>query len=209
MPSQQASKKPMKAQRLDKKNNQAREPIVILPNYVLSNSTVNNKPEKINYAFGTSPFGRFLVAATEIGVCQLDFIDNNDVSYVIAKLGQAWPKAELINQPPQHLDIIESAFHSTRALTEQLPLHLSGTEFQLKVWRALLSIPCGSLSTYAEVAGKIKQAKASRAVGTAIGANPVAFFVPCHRVIRNNGSLGGYRWGIERKQAVIDWERNF
>ena len=89
---------------------------------------------------------------------------------------------------------------------EEIKLHLKGTDFQLKVWETLLKIPFGNLSTYGTIAKQIEKPSASRAVGTAIGDNPVAFLIPCHRVIQSTGTLGGYMWGIDRKQAIIGWE---
>lgn len=207
MPSQQASKKPMKAQQLSKEANQARESGVVLPTCIHSNSKAIYTPQQVNCAVGNSPFGYFFLAATEIGVCQLDFIDDRDITNSISKLGQTWPEAKIINQPSQHLSCIENFFQGNGPITQQLSLHLIGSEFQLKVWRAMLGIPSGSICTYAEVAKAVGQSKAVRAVGTAIGANPVAFFVPCHRVVRKDGTLGGYRWGVTRKQALQNWEQ--
>ena len=89
---------------------------------------------------------------------------------------------------------------------KKVKLHLKGTPFQIKVWNALLHIPSGSLKSYLDIAGEIGDAKASRAVGTAIGSNPIAYLIPCHRVITSSGNLGGYHWGIDRKSAIIGYE---
>lgn len=97
-------------------------------------------------------------------------------------------------------------FSENKAGIEKVKLHLNGTAFQLKVWKALLAIPVGQLTTYGELASKIGKPKAARAVGTAIGKNPMAYMVPCHRVVQSDGGLGGYRWGKKRKRKIIEWE---
>ena len=102
---------------------------------------------------------------------------------------------------------VEAFFQGQQVNTERLSLHVTGSEFQIKVWQALLDIPLGHTATYTDIANTVGHSEAVRAVGTAIGSNPVAFLVPCHRVIRKSGELGGYRWGVSRKQAIIDWEK--
>ncbi|GHV21152.1 methylated-DNA--protein-cysteine methyltransferase [Bacteroidia bacterium] len=159
---------------------------------------------RINYSFGSSPFGDILVAATSKGICFMSFAEDKRKS--LNSLREKFPNAEYAPVP----DIIQqramSIFKQDWSDLNEIKLHLKGTEFQLKVWETLLKIPMGELVTYGDVALKINNPKASRAVGTAIGENPVAFLIPCHRVIRSSGEFGGYHWGIDRKATIIGWE---
>lgn len=159
---------------------------------------------RINYSYAESPFGNILVASTHKGICYMAFA--NDKADAFSTLHNHFPNAhfrqitDLIQQ--NALDI----FSKDWSQTDQIKLHLKGTDFQLKVWETLLKIPVGKLSTYGNIAGEIHNPKASRAVGTAIGSNPVAYIIPCHRVIRSTGTFGGYMWGPSRKTAIIGWE---
>lgn len=158
----------------------------------------------INYSFASSPFGQILVASTPKGICHMSFSD--DETYSLYDLKHRFPNA--IFRP--FVDgLQQNALHIfTHEWTElsQIKLHLKGTEFQLKVWETLLKIPMGKLTSYGNIAGQIARPNASRAVGTAIGSNPVAFLIPCHRVIQSGGKPGGYMWGLTRKSAIIGWE---
>ncbi|MEQ9425895.1 MAG: methylated-DNA--[protein]-cysteine S-methyltransferase [Cyclobacteriaceae bacterium] len=157
----------------------------------------------INYSFGDSPFGRFLVASTDRGVCNVLFADNDEDS--LAELSERWPKASLTeNAASNHSGVFQFLNHEQDP--EKFKLHLKGTDFQLKVWEALLRIPEGQLTSYGHIATEIEQPTASRAVGTAIGSNPVGYIIPCHRVIKNGGGFGNYRWGQNRKMAMIGYE---
>ncbi|MGN6291178.1 MAG: bifunctional helix-turn-helix domain-containing protein/methylated-DNA--[protein]-cysteine S-methyltransferase [Chitinophagaceae bacterium] len=158
----------------------------------------------INYSYAESPFGNILVASTAKGICYMAFADNEADAF--QQLKQQFPNARY----QQMVDMIQQNAlyiftHDWKQLS-QIKLHLKGTEFQLKVWETLLKIPMGQLSTYGEIAAKIQTPKASRAVGTAVGDNPVAFLIPCHRVIQSSGSFGQYHWGSTRKTAMIGWE---
>lgn len=159
---------------------------------------------QINYSFAESPFGNLIVASTARGVCHLAF--QEDEGLAIQDLMALFPNA----QYKRNLDMLQQhalfLFQHDWSKLSQVKLHLKGTEFQLKVWEALLHIPMGKLSTYGEIASHLGNPNASRAVGTAIGSNPVAFLIPCHRVIQSTGMLGGYRWGETRKTAIIGWE---
>lgn len=158
----------------------------------------------ISYRFAASPFGRLMIASTTKGVCSLAFVD--DDGQALKDLQQQFPKATLQQRAdPIQQDALRLFQSDWRNLPE-VKLHLKGTPFQLKVWEALLKIPMGKLSSYGTLAKSIRQPSASRAVGTAIGNNPVAFLIPCHRVIRSTGSFGGYMWGNTRKAAIIGWE---
>ena len=159
----------------------------------------------IDYGVYNSPFGDIFVAATARGICKLSFIDQDKVELHIDDLQRRWPKATLCNRDSQRLKIIESLFANQQP-DRPLSLHVSGTNFQINVWRALLQIPEGSLNSYSQVAEAVGRPKAARAVGTAIGSNPVAFFIPCHRVLQQSGSIGGYHWGTTRKHAIHAWE---
>ncbi|TKK66136.1 methylated-DNA--[protein]-cysteine S-methyltransferase [Ilyomonas limi] len=158
----------------------------------------------INYSFAESPFGNLVVAATAKGVCYMAFEEGEDKA--VADLKGKFPNATF----HQKLDLMQQnalfIFQNDWSKLHQIKLHLKGTDFQLKVWETLLKIPMGQLSTYGAIAQKIKQPSASRAVGTAIGSNPVAFLIPCHRVIQSTGTLGGYMWGSTRKAVMIGWE---
>lgn len=158
----------------------------------------------INYSYAETPFGNILVASTPKGICHMAFAD--DEQQALTDLQLHFPKAHF----KQMLDIIQQnalyIFTHDWSKLHQIKLHLRGTDFQLKVWETLLKIPMGQLSTYGSIAEQIKNPKASRAVGTAIGSNPVAFLIPCHRVIQSTGTFGGYMWGPTRKTAIIGWE---
>jgi AraC family transcriptional regulator of adaptative response/methylated-DNA-[protein]-cysteine methyltransferase len=158
----------------------------------------------IHYSFAESPFGDLIVASTPKGICYMAFADNQQEAF--ANLQQYFPKAsytQMVDLIQQHALYI---FRHDWSQLHQIKLHLKGTDFQLKVWETLLKIPMGNLSTYGNIAEQIKRPNASRAVGTAIGSNPVAFLIPCHRVIQSSGVFGGYMWGPTRKTAIIGWE---
>lgn len=158
----------------------------------------------INYSFTGSPFGKILVSSTQKGVCSMAFVE--DDHQALDDLKMKFPNASFQNQPDNHQQNALSIFNNDWSQLPKIKLHLKGTDFQLKVWEALLKIPMAKLSTYGRVAESIKNPKASRAVGSAIGSNPVAFLIPCHRVIQSTGKFGGYRWGKTRKTAMIGWE---
>ncbi len=158
----------------------------------------------INYSFAESPFGNIIIASTPKGICHIAFYDEERLA--LDNLQSQFPAAKyqlLLDKEQQNTLYIFS--HDWSKLN-QVKLHLKGTDFQLKVWEALLKIPMGKLSTYGSIAKNLQNPNASRAVGTAIGDNPVAFLIPCHRVIQSSGALGGYHWGINRKTAMIGWE---
>jgi AraC family transcriptional regulator of adaptative response/methylated-DNA-[protein]-cysteine methyltransferase len=158
----------------------------------------------INYSFAESPFGNIIVASTLKGICHIAFYDNENIA--LANLQRQFPAAayqQILDKEQQNALYIFS--HDWSKL-HQIKLHLKGTDFQLKVWEALLKIPMGKLATYGNIAKQLQNPNASRAVGTAIGDNPVAFLIPCHRVIQSSGALGGYHWGVNRKTAIIGWE---
>ncbi|NRF39904.1 methylated-DNA--[protein]-cysteine S-methyltransferase [Pedobacter foliorum] len=158
----------------------------------------------INYSYAESPFGSLIVASTGKGICYMAFAD--DQNEALEALKNNFPNA----QYHQLLDMIQQnalyIFTQDWSRINEIKLHLKGTAFQLKVWETLLKVPIGGLSTYATIAASINNPKASRAVGSAVGDNPVAFLIPCHRVIKSTGEFGQYHWGSSRKTAIIGWE---
>ncbi|MBZ0309723.1 MAG: methylated-DNA--[protein]-cysteine S-methyltransferase, partial [Anaerolineae bacterium] len=153
------------------------------------------------YGIYPTPFGDAVLAVTERGICGLDFITTCED--VILNLIQAeWPLAELKASREKTQPVLEQIF----SMDTPLSLFLKGTNFQIKVWESLLKIPFGQFATYEDIATSIGQPTAARAVGSAVGSNPVAFLIPCHRVIRKTGAFGNYKWGLSRKKAIIGWE---
>lgn len=152
----------------------------------------------ISYEFVVSPFGKLLIASTLKGICHMSFVDADNIDDVRRR----FPNATFVAQEKWGSKV-DAIFEGDWS---EIKLHLKGTSFQLKVWEALLRIPMGELATYGSIANEIESPKASRAVGTAIGSNPVGFLIPCHRVIRSTGVIGDYMWGSTRKTALIGWE---
>ena len=158
----------------------------------------------ITYAHYPTLFGELLIAATEKGICYVAFEEKEREAVLTLKA--MYPEARYNEAPHGLHQAVLAFFAKDWQQLETVKLHLRGTDFQLKVWEALLKIPAGQVSTYQHIAQQIARDKASRAVGNAIGSNPVAFLIPCHRVIQSSGLLGGYRWGVNRKSALIGWE---
>jgi len=167
----------------------------------------NTQALAINYGFCETPIGRCLLGVCEGRICYLAFAPDGSDSEVLGDLAARWSGASL----SQDVEVATMAMHSNFPATESssrvIKLLVQGTEFQIQVWQALLKIPYASLSTYAQVANAVGRPKATRAVGTAIGANPIAWLIPCHRVVRSDGGLGGYRWGLAAKKACLDFEK--
>jgi AraC family transcriptional regulator, regulatory protein of adaptative response / methylated-DNA-[protein]-cysteine methyltransferase len=158
----------------------------------------------ITYQFADTLFGSVLVANTPKGICHLAFYqEKNDA---LSALHREFPHATFVAETHPMQENALRIFRRDWDHLQQVKLHLKGTAFQLKIWEALLKIPAGQLSTYGRIATTVGNPAASRAVGTAIGSNPVAFLIPCHRVIQASGHLGGYMWGTTRKKAIIGWE---
>lgn len=157
----------------------------------------------INYSFVDTPFGEMLVASTKWGLCYMAFVDSH--SFALEELKSRLPRA--VYQCCED-DVQRRAVAILKGVpTEKIELHIKATDFQWQVWDVLLQIPLGESLTYGEIARRIGRPTACRAVGTAVGDNPIAFLIPCHRVIRSTGTLGGYRWGGSRKSALLRWER--
>lgn len=158
----------------------------------------------INYSFAESPFGNLIIASTLKGICHMAFYSSENEG--LLGLQSKFPNALFTEKPDIMQQNALSIFKNDWRRISEIKLHLKGTPFQLKVWEALLKIPMGKLSTYGTIAKEIKNPDASRAVGTAIGSNPIAYLIPCHRVIQSTGEFGGYMWGPERKTAILGWE---
>ncbi len=160
---------------------------------------------KIEYSIHATPFGDAFVALTPRGVCNLAFVGHEGCDAHLSALRRQWPYAEIRENPASALPIVAAMF-GRRKPDGPLSLYVSGTNFQTNVWRALLAIPPGSVMSYTQVASAVGRPHAARSVARAIGANPVALLIPCHRVIRQSGELAGYRWGENRKRAMLAWE---
>ena len=157
----------------------------------------------IFYSYPDTIFGSACVASTNKGICYLAF---GDTATTYKELVEMFPRANFIHQQQTiHLEAVAFMQNPANAL-KPLQLHIKGTDFQLKVWDALLKIPLGNLTTYGNISNHLSNPNANRAVGTAVGSNPVSFIIPCHRVIRSSGELGGYHWGLDLKVAMIGWE---
>jgi AraC family transcriptional regulator of adaptative response/methylated-DNA-[protein]-cysteine methyltransferase len=158
----------------------------------------------IGYGIHPTPFGECLLGVTERGICHLSFVEETGTAAAFADFRQRWQRAELYESLQETETYVGQIFESHSPTG--LRLHLRGTNFQLKVWEALLQIPAGRVTHYQDVAAQLGMPTASRAVGTAVGNNPIAVLIPCHRVIRRDGGLGGYRYGLTRKKALLGWE---
>lgn len=168
-----------------------------------------NKGEglRIFYGFHPTPFGHCLLAVTERGICHLAFVQNGGRTKALKVLKEKWENAKVTVNPKLTQPLVDQIFNPLKHGRPQ-PLHLllSGTNFQIKVWEALLKIPAGAVSSYEDIAARLGMPKASRAVGNAVAHNPIAYIIPCHRVVRKLGEFGNYRWGAARKKAMLGWE---
>ncbi|MBF9049952.1 methylated-DNA--[protein]-cysteine S-methyltransferase [Roseobacter sp. HKCCD9010] len=156
----------------------------------------------IRYGWFDSPFGEALAMGTERGLCGMAFASETGREATFADMRARWPKAIYLEDPAALADWVAAAFGQTG----EARLHLIGAPFQIKVWEALLAIPSGQVTTYSEIAQAIGNPKAVRAVGTAVGRNPVSWLIPCHRALRKSGALAGYHWGLPVKRAMLAWE---
>ena len=160
---------------------------------------------RIRYNYAESPFGLLVVGSTHKGICYLAFVDEGRAA-ALQTLKEAFPNAQYEQGSDAMQEQALSIFSRDWSQPRDIKLHLKGTPFQIKVWETLLRVPMGDLTTYSELAGAVDHPRAVRAVGTAVGHNPVAFLIPCHRVIRSDGQIGEYHWGNTRKNALIGWE---
>lgn len=153
-----------------------------------------------------SPFGLSLVMGTEKGICGIGFANETTEEATMEDLMSRWPKARFVEDPMMLRPWVLNAFGAGDQAADKTPLYMIGAPFQIKVWEALLQIPSGHVTTYSEIAKAIGHPKAVRAIGTAVGRNPVSFLIPCHRALRKSGGLGGYHWGLPVKRAILAWE---
>ena len=160
----------------------------------------------IYWGWFDSPFGLSLVMGTEKGICGIGFASETGENAAMEDLVSRWPKANFVEDPMMLRAWVLTAYGAGDQAEEKTPLYMIGAPFQIKVWEALLRIPSGHVTTYSEIAEAIGHPKAVRAVGTAVGRNPVSFLIPCHRALRKSGGLGGYHWGLPVKRAILAWE---
>ncbi|MCE7991489.1 MAG: methylated-DNA--[protein]-cysteine S-methyltransferase [Roseivirga sp.] len=160
----------------------------------------------IHYSFHECQFGNYLLASTQSGICNILFFEKTTQS-VVDELRELWPNARLLESAGPNDEAVKAFFNKSLSTDRPLRLHLKGTDFQIKVWEALLRIPEAAMVSYGEIAHSIQKPSAQRAVGTAIGSNPIAYIIPCHRVIKSVGKIGEYRWGKHRKTAMLGWEQ--
>jgi AraC family transcriptional regulator, regulatory protein of adaptative response / methylated-DNA-[protein]-cysteine methyltransferase len=159
------------------------------------------------FGFHPSPFGNALVIATDRGLAGLAFADTGAERATLADMQRRWPRARYVEDAARTAPIAQRVFDSKQWRAQQpLRVVLIGTDWEVRVWEALMQIPMGRLTTYSGLAGKVRNPTAARAVGAAVGKNPIAFVVPCHRVIGKAGALTGYHWGVTRKRAMLGWE---
>ena len=156
----------------------------------------------IRYGVADTPFGSAFVAETSRGLCRLAFIDSA-IDAELKSLRASWPKADFVRDDMRATTLVDTIWGHR---TATLPLAVCGTNFQVQVWRALLELDAGETVTYGALAQKLGMPNGARAVGNAVGANPIAWVIPCHRVLRAGGQLGGYHWGVARKQMIRRWE---
>lgn len=162
---------------------------------------------QIAYGFCDSPFGECLLASTHRGICYLGFVASGKQSETFAQLRDTWPGSTFIESPATACPIVNDIFRIDRRKRSQpFNLQIRGTNFQIQVWKALLRIPNGCVVSYQDIAAYIGHPKSFRAVGNAVAINPVAYLIPCHRVIAKSGKIHQYRWGTARKMALIGWE---
>ena len=159
---------------------------------------------QLHYSFAETPFGDIMIASTPKGICHISFVDDNREG--IDHLKNLFPNAVISQKTDLMQQQALQVFKGDWRNLKDIKLHLKATPFQLKVWEGLLKIPMGRLDSYAGIAGQIQAPNASRAVGTAVAQNPVAFLIPCHRVIKSTGVIGEYHWGSSRKAAILGWE---
>jgi AraC family transcriptional regulator of adaptative response/methylated-DNA-[protein]-cysteine methyltransferase len=161
----------------------------------------------IAYGFHPSPFGQVLVMATDKGLAGLGFADPGDEQATLEDMCGRWPAARFVEDREATASYAGRVFDPQRWQPDQpLNIVMIGTDFEIRVWQTLLRIPMGTASTYSDIAACLGKPKASRAVGSAVGRNPISFVVPCHRVLAKGGNLGGYHWGLTRKRAILGWE---
>ena len=158
----------------------------------------------ISYGWFDTPFGPAIVMGTEKGICGIGFAEEHGDEAAFRDMAKRWPKASYVEGRDMLASWVASAFDMDP--NAQTPLYMIGAPFQIKVWEALLRVPSGHVTTYSEIATAIGNPKAVRAVGTAVGRNPIGYLIPCHRALRKSGDLGGYHWGLNTKRTILAYE---
>jgi AraC family transcriptional regulator of adaptative response/methylated-DNA-[protein]-cysteine methyltransferase len=161
----------------------------------------------IHYGFHPCPFGKALIMLTEYGICGLAFADEGQEPETLSDMKRRWPEADYVEDAAATAQVVSRIFDPSQWRAEQpLRIVFIGSQFETRVWQTLLHVPLGRATTYSEIAGHLGNGRAARAVGAAVGKNPISFVVPCHRVLGKSGGLCGYHWGLTRKQAILGWE---
>jgi AraC family transcriptional regulator, regulatory protein of adaptative response / methylated-DNA-[protein]-cysteine methyltransferase len=158
------------------------------------------------YGFSDTPFGEAMLATTPRGLCHLSFVETGERESAIAEFRERWRNADFTRDDARARDFANRIWGAAPATGEPLSLNVAGTNFQLKVWQALLDVGANSRTTYSGLAAAIGEEGSARAVGNAVGANPIGWLIPCHTVLRRDGALGGYHWGEDRKRAILAWD---
>ena len=170
-------------------------------------ATTRREDLTLRYGFHDSPFGEAIVVAAPRGLAGLGFVDDGDRTAALEDMRRRWPRAGFEPDDEATAPLARRAFDPDLWRPDTpLRLVMIGSDFEVRVWETLLRVPMGRATTYSDIAARIGKPKAARAVGAAVGRNPISFVVPCHRVLGRSGALTGYHWGLERKQAIIGWE---
>jgi len=162
------------------------------------------KKNMVSYSFFSSPFGKIIVASMPKGVCYVGYVISRENA--LQELQKRFPNAICKLHKNKRHEHVKNLFAGKWTKEHKLVLYLKGTEFQIKVWKALLQIATGTVSSYSKIAASIGYPNAQRAVGTTVGKNPILYIIPCHRIIAQNGKMGGFYWGIEKKIELLNWE---
>jgi AraC family transcriptional regulator, regulatory protein of adaptative response / methylated-DNA-[protein]-cysteine methyltransferase len=160
----------------------------------------------LHYGFSKTPFGDALLATTPRGLCHLAFVETGEREKAVSELRDRWRNADFVPDDAGAREFANRVWNSAEATGEPMSLNLAGTNFQLKVWQALLEVGAHGRTTYSALAATIGADGSARAVGNAVGANPIGWLIPCHNVLRRDGGLGGYHWGEDRKRAILAWD---
>jgi AraC family transcriptional regulator, regulatory protein of adaptative response / methylated-DNA-[protein]-cysteine methyltransferase len=160
----------------------------------------------LHYGFSKTPFGDALLATTPRGLCHLAFVETGEREKAVSELRDRWRNADFVPDDAGAREFANRVWNSAAATGEPMSLNLAGTNFQLKVWQALLEVGAHGRTTYSALAATIGADGSARAVGNAVGANPIGWLIPCHNVLRRDGGLGGYHWGEDRKRAILAWD---
>jgi AraC family transcriptional regulator, regulatory protein of adaptative response / methylated-DNA-[protein]-cysteine methyltransferase len=186
------------------KNEKVHSNIVTVKHQECKEFNSKKNPPPISFSIHSSKIGKLIIASTSKGICYVGYLEKGPTS--VQQLQIRFPYSKIRNKKNKMHLLFKEVFKKDWNGISKIPLHLKGTEFQCKVWDALLEIPFGTITTYSNIAEKVGRPKAQRAVGTAVGKNPILFLIPCHRVVAANGKLGGFYWGIDKKVMLLNKE---